>query len=287
MQQSRISAKALVVGSALFLSSTCLAPNAEALSGSSADRANQHTPRAAASAGSLGSRGGIAPTTAHPPRAPSAGIGQPADTRARQVARLRPVAVRGAGISCVPYARIVSGINLSGNAWQWWGNAAGSYARGRTPEVRAILSFRSNPVMRLGHVAVVSNIVNARHVLIDHSNWASGSGAVARNIGVIDVSEDNDWSAVRVQIGRSNEFGAIYPTHGFIYDRPDTGMITAALSEPTQVPVLNPVPRDLRPQTARARASEEVAEAPARASQPASRTTRHGWVTITHITSRD
>src|ERR1700760_1919724 len=37
-------------------------------------------------------------------------------------------------MSCVPYARQVSGIKVAGNAWQWWNNSEGLYARGDQPE---------------------------------------------------------------------------------------------------------------------------------------------------------
>src|SRR4051794_106547 len=37
----------------------------------------------------------------------------------------RRVVTQAGGISCVPYARQVSGIMVTGNAWQWWNNAAG------------------------------------------------------------------------------------------------------------------------------------------------------------------
>jgi hypothetical protein len=36
-------------------------------------------------------------------------------------------------MQCVPYARQVSGIDLRGDAWTWWGNAAGRYERGKKP----------------------------------------------------------------------------------------------------------------------------------------------------------
>src|ERR1700744_3700200 len=32
-------------------------------------------------------------------------------------------ATQSYGVSCVPYARQVSGIEVVGNAWQWWNNA--------------------------------------------------------------------------------------------------------------------------------------------------------------------
>jgi surface antigen len=170
----------------------------------------------------------------------------------------------GAGISCVPFARNDSGISIPGNAWQWWENAAGVYARGSVPEPGSVLTFRPNGRMRLGHVAVVSRVVNPREVEIDHANWSgAGRGGVARSIPVVDVSEANDWSAVRVGLGDGGEFGSVYPTYGFIYDRPDTGVMVASNAMPVPMPELNPAPADLRPATERSwQTYEEVAEAP-------------------------
>ena len=58
----------------------------------------------------------------------------------------------GGGISCVPFAREVSGIELTGNAATWWDEAAGQYARGSSPETGSVLNFRANSSMHLGHV---------------------------------------------------------------------------------------------------------------------------------------
>ena len=150
-------------------------------------------------------------------------------------------------ISCVPYARMVSGIQVTGNGYQWWGNAAGLYERGQRPEPGSVLAFRASGGMRLGHVAVVQRIVNGREIEIEHANWEGPGirkGTVMRNVSVIDVSPRNDWTAVRVQIGRSDEsFGRVYPTYGFIHNRP----IGAS-------PRIN---------YARSQGFEEVAEAPA------------------------
>jgi surface antigen len=169
------------------------------------------------------------------------------------------------GISCVPYARQVSGIMVAGNAWQWWYNAAGEYARGDRPEPGSVLAFRSNGRMRLGHVAVVRQVVNAREIYVDQANWPSGGGygAVSHNVAVVDVSEANNWSAVRVQLGDRSEFGSVYPTYGFIYNRPDFGMVTASINRPAPQPQINPVPSDLRPVAERPwHTVEEVAELP-------------------------
>jgi hypothetical protein len=182
------------------------------------------------------------------------------------------------GISCVPYARSASGITLAGNAWEWWDHATGTYARGRVPEPGSVLAFRANGRMRLGHVAVVTTVVGNREIEIDHANWAGGG--VAHGVPVVDVSENNDWTAVRVGLGRSDSFGSIYPTYGFIYDRPDTGTMLTAITAPAAEPALNPPGRDLRPaaertaatadtqrtavtaDTLNAREYDEVAEAP-------------------------
>ena len=39
---------------------------------------------------------------------------------------------------------------------------------------------------------------------------------------MLDVSADNDWSAVRVELGQRDHFGAVYATNGFIYGWPIT-----------------------------------------------------------------
>jgi hypothetical protein len=181
---------------------------------------------------------------------------------ARQRARGQYAA---SGISCVPYARSDSGISVAGNAWQWWDNAAGVYARGSAPEAGSVLTFRANGRMRLGHVAVVSRVINPREIEIEHANWWGGGarGGVARNTPVVDVSEANDWTAVRVGLGQSGEFGSVYPTYGFIYDRPDNGVMVAARGAPALQQALNPAPSDLRPAADRSwQTYEEVAEAP-------------------------
>jgi len=171
---------------------------------------------------------------------------------------------RAYGISCVPYAREVSGIMVPGNAWQWWNNAEGRYARGDRPEVGSVLNFRANGRMRLGHVAVVTRVVNPREVIIDHANWPSGGslgGAVSRNVAVVDVSEANNWSAVRVELGHEGNFGSVYPTYGFIYNRPDPGVVFASIERPAPQAAINPVPSDLRPAAERPwRTLEELAE---------------------------
>ena len=240
--------KAWLLGSALLLSCTFIVANAEA---AQHNRSGKGRPTVSLQSHQI---------SMHPTLA--------SHVRLSHGMRLsgRRFATRSYGISCVPYARQVSGIQVAGNAWQWWNNAEGLYARGDAPEAGSVLNFRANGRMRLGHVAVVARVVNAREVIVDHANWPSGggSGGVSHDVAVVDVSEANNWSAVRVELGRGGEFGSVYPTYGFIYNRPDTGMITASLARPAPMTAMNRVPSDLRPAAERPwHTVEEVAEAPA------------------------
>jgi len=123
------------------------------------------------------------------------------------------------GPQCVPFARALSSIRLFGDAWRWWSAAAGRYDRGDMPSAGSVLSFRPDARMPLGHVAVVTRVISAREIEVDHANWAF-PGAVTRQTPVVDVSENNDWSAVRVGLGARDHFGSVYLTNGFIYGRP-------------------------------------------------------------------
>ncbi len=130
-------------------------------------------------------------------------------------------------LQCVPFARSLSGIGLHGDAWTWWDRAAGIYARGNRPEPGAVLSFPGTERMPLGHVAVVTHVLSARKILIDHANWPNAieeHGAISRDIQVEDVSPDNDWTEVRVQFGEGGPLGSVYPANGFIYGWNETGV---------------------------------------------------------------
>jgi len=135
----------------------------------------------------------------------------------------------GANLQCVPFARAASGIELKGNAANWWDAADGVYQRGHRPESGSVLNFRATGRMRLGHVAVVRRVLNAHEIEIDQANWVNpgSKGNITRGTRVMDVSDRNDWSAVRVQLSDGGEFGSVYPTYGFIYDRPDNGTVLA------------------------------------------------------------
>ncbi len=118
---------------------------------------------------------------------------------------------------CAPYARTISGIDIHGNANTWWGQAAGRYARGHAPKVGAVLAFAATSRMRLGHVAMVSDVVSDREVLLTHANW-SRRGGVERGVRAVDISPNGDWSVVKVWYGPQGGLGSsAYPTSGFIY----------------------------------------------------------------------
>lgn len=147
----------------------------------------------------------------------------------------------GSWLQCVPYARRVSGIELRGNADTWWEQADGRYDRGQAPQEGAVLSFQSNRHMQLGHVAVVTKTVSPREILITQANWPMPGqrfSNISNSVSVIDVSPDNDWTAVRVEHGHSGSYGAVYPTNGFIYARStaDSLMAEELPSKPQTAP---------------------------------------------------
>lgn len=118
---------------------------------------------------------------------------------------------------CAPYARMISGIAIHGNANTWWGQAAGHYDRGHAPRIGSVLSFRAIGRMPMGHVATVSRIVSDREILLTHANW-SRRGGVETNVRAVDVSAAGDWSEVQVWFAPMGGLGnTTYPTNGFIY----------------------------------------------------------------------
>lgn len=120
-------------------------------------------------------------------------------------------------LQCVPYARIVSGVDIYGDALTWWDQAQDHYKRGNRPKKGAVLAFRPAGPMILGHVAVVSKVLDDRRVLIRHANW-SAPGAIEEDVLAIDVSDAGDWSQVRVWHSPTGQMGArTNPTFGFIY----------------------------------------------------------------------
>ncbi len=122
---------------------------------------------------------------------------------------------------CVPFARLMSGIQIFGDAHTWWQQAAGRYQTGFTPKAGAVLCFKPTGRMRLGHVAVVSQVLTDRIIQITHANWSiieGTRGQVEQNVTVIDVSPAGDWSEVKVWYDPTRGLGSTtYPTYGFIY----------------------------------------------------------------------
>jgi surface antigen len=122
---------------------------------------------------------------------------------------------------CVPFARLVSGIQIFGDAYTWWKQAVGRYDTGFQPKAGAVLCFKPTERMKLGHVAVVSQVLTDRIVQITHANWSpiEGSrGKVEKDVTLVDVSPAGDWSQVKVWYDPSRDLGgSTYPTYGFIY----------------------------------------------------------------------
>lgn len=124
---------------------------------------------------------------------------------------------RGERVWCVPYARTLSGVELRGNAGTWWNAAKGVYERGHDPAEGAVMVFSSTRKLPMGHVAVVSDVVSDREVLINHANWKRNQ--VSPAMKVIDVSDKGDWSAVKVE-SQPGAYGRVYPISGFVYPAP-------------------------------------------------------------------
>ncbi len=119
-------------------------------------------------------------------------------------------------IFCVEYARLRSGIAIFGDAKTWWDKARGLYAESTAPDAGAVMVFASSKKMRKGHVAVVTRIVSSREIVVDHANWAR-DGNIYLNMPVMDVSEQNDWSEVRVWNPQGSQWGSrTYKIDGFI-----------------------------------------------------------------------
>ena len=146
-------------------------------------------------------------------------------------------------LQCVTFARQFSGVQIFGDAWTWWEKATGRYEEGSAPKPGAVLVFRSQGRMKLGHVAVVSQIITDRYIQVTHANWSpinGRRGQVEDNVNVMDVSENGDWSKVKVWYGPTNDLGTtVYSTYGFIYQDPNNvrlGDRVTKIAQPESVP---------------------------------------------------
>lgn len=192
-------------------------------------QAKPATRSAAPQAAAAPRRGADATARGSQQRGRSQGARNASGRRQAAVNRSRRGGLAGqGGLSCVPYVRQVTGMDVRGNGRDWWHNAAGRYMRDNRPAVGSVMAFPGSGGMPLGHVAVVERIVSSREVLIHHANWGGPGirrGSIMRGVSVIDVSDNNDWTRVRVQVGHRNDaYGRVYPVYGFIHNRPYTGV---------------------------------------------------------------
>ena len=131
-------------------------------------------------------------------------------------------------LQCVPYAREKSGIQLYGDAYTWWDQAAGRYRRQSVPAVGSVMILYNYAGADHAHLAVVRRIVGVREIRVDHANWLN-DGAVYENNPVYDVSPDGDWSEVKIYNIPAESWGTkAYPVQGFITPVPEGGLEPAA-----------------------------------------------------------
>lgn len=130
--------------------------------------------------------------------------------------QLTLAAPRQMPLQCALYAREHSSVKLYGDAWTWWDKAAGKFSRQPQPESGAVIVLAGYAGPERGHVAVVRSLISPREIHVDHANWL-GDGAIYLDNPVADVSENNDWSRVRIWNIKTGGWGTrIYPVQGFI-----------------------------------------------------------------------
>lgn len=119
-------------------------------------------------------------------------------------------------LSCVPFAREHSGVDIHGDAYTWWDQAQGRYPRSATPSTGAVMVLAGYAGSKRAHVAVVRRIVSSREIRVDHANWLN-NGAIYLDDPVADISPDNDWSQVLVWNVETHAWGVhTYDVQGFI-----------------------------------------------------------------------
>lgn len=121
-----------------------------------------------------------------------------------------------ARMECVPYARAVTGLEIRGDAWSWWDQAAARYGRGAVPVPYAVLVLTRGVRLDYGHVAVVRRVLDRRRIRVDHANWRNDRRIVT-DMTVVDVSAANDWTEVRFWNDEAGQWGNVYVAKGFIY----------------------------------------------------------------------
>ena len=276
--------------SAVALVMVCCAMGTAPISG--AEAAQQRQARASAVTSFPAARAGVRPVQARfqaENRTPRL-VARQAGSAVRRVAFAAGASIAGGAglssgewgggrISCVPYARMVTGMQVSGNGGEWWHNAAGLYDRGQRPESGSVLVFSSSGGMRMGHVAVVERQIGSREIRVQHANWEGPGirkGTPMRDVSVVDVSDNNDWTRVRVQVGRDGDsYGRTYPTYGFIHNRPTGSAPVMRVAAPRYTEVAE-APAAMVPQRVRYTAHRALDLSlpdgvPARAPVPATR----------------
>jgi hypothetical protein len=142
--------------------------------------------------------------------------------KARQRSRMTFASVKPRVVSpksrlqCVPFARAESGVLIFGDAYKWWNAAKDRYGRQARPSEGAVLVMKSWREVQRGHVAVVTRVVDSRHIVVDHANWLN-DGQIYLDTPVQDVSKKGDWSQVRVWFTPGKKWGTrVYTVKGFI-----------------------------------------------------------------------
>jgi surface antigen len=119
----------------------------------------------------------------------------------------------GAPLQCAIYARQRTGLELSGDARNWWPQSEGRYRRSATPSVGSVIVMGGTDA---GHVAVVTQVLSDSQIVVDHANWLGG-GEIITGALVEDASDAGDWSAARVWNVDTDSMGLrAYPVYGFV-----------------------------------------------------------------------
>jgi hypothetical protein len=126
-------------------------------------------------------------------------------------------------VNCVEFVKKASTVALHGNAYEWWDAADGLYNRGTRPVAGAVMVFSKTRHLPYGHVALVRQQIDSRTLIVDHANWSrigGRRGHIERSVRIVDVSEHNDWSKVRVWYASLATVGdTVYSLRGFVYPK--------------------------------------------------------------------
>jgi surface antigen len=142
-------------------------------------------------------------------------------------------------VSCVPYARDVSGIQIYGDAYTWWNKAYPRYTYGSMPQLGAVLVLEKTNRLRYGHLAVVKKIINQRQIDVTHSNWGSDREhrrIIYESMRAEDISPNNSWTSVRFWNKDANVFGFPYAAKGFIYKNYAPASVMSPVIKPEAMP---------------------------------------------------